>query len=64
MARRLLMFLLGAAPHSTAAWSVSEPEDAILYSRWQCNADDGSVPHARPTRTRHLITNPPALLDL
>ena len=43
MARRLLMFLLGAAPHSTAAWSVSEPEDAILYSRWQCNADDGSV---------------------
>ena len=43
MARRLLMLLLGAAPHSTAAWSVSEPEDAILYSRWQCNADDGSV---------------------
>ena len=43
MARRLLMFLLGTAPHITAAWSVSEPEDAILYSRWQCNADDGSV---------------------
>ena len=37
------MFLLGAAPRSTAAWSVSEPEDAILYSRWQCNAHDGSV---------------------
>ena len=37
-----IMLLLGAAPH-TAAWSVSESEDAILYSRWQCNAHDGSV---------------------
>ena len=37
-----IMLLLGAAPH-TAAWSASESEDAILYSRWQCNAHDGSV---------------------
>ena len=36
------MLLLGAATN-TAAWSVSESEDAILYSAWQCNAHDGSV---------------------
>ena len=42
MTRISLMLLLGAAPHSTA-WSVSESEDAILYSSWRCTAHDGSV---------------------
>ena len=42
MVRVLLLLLLGSASH-TAAWSVSETEDAVLYSTWQCNAHDGSV---------------------
>ena len=42
MAHFSLVLLLGAAPN-TAAWSVSESEDAILYSAWQCSAHDGSV---------------------
>ena len=37
MARRLLVLLLGAAPH-TAAWTTPRAP-----TKWQCNAHDGSV---------------------